>query len=234
MSSAGPRVIVALDYADREDALSFVARITPDQARLKVGLELFTAAGPGIVGALVDRGFDVFLDLKYHDIPNTVAMACARAAGLGVWMLNVHALGGPRMLEAAREAVSKVARPPRLIAVTILTSHSDDDLRAIGLAAGAEREVPRLAQLARNAGLDGVVCSPLEAAGLRRALGPEFLLVTPGVRPAGGGLHDQRRVMTPVDAIGAGSDYLVIGRPITGAADPAAALVAINAQLGSA
>lgn len=233
-NSADPRVIVALDYPSAEDALAFARRVTPDQARLKVGLELFTAAGPGVVGSLIDRGFDVFLDLKYHDIPNTVAMASLHAAKLGVWMLNVHALGGQRMMEAAREAVSKLARSPRLIAVTILTSHSDEDLDAIGLGNGAGREVPRLASLARDAGLDGVVCSPLEATGLRQRLGADFLLVTPGVRPLGGQLDDQRRVMTPIEAVRAGSNYLVIGRPITGAADPAVALADINAQLTSA
>lgn len=227
----GPRVIVALDYATAEDALAFAQRVTPAQCRLKVGLELYTAAGPRVVAALVERGFDVFLDLKYHDIPNTVAQACARAAALGVWMLNVHALGGRRMLEAAREAVDRAARPPRLIAVTILTSHSADDLRGIGLADVPGAEALRLAELARSSGLDGVVCSPQEAGGMRARFGGDFLLVTPGVRPAGAALDDQRRVMTPAEALSAGSDYLVVGRPITGAADPVVALAAINREL---
>ncbi len=178
---AGPRVIVALDFADARTAQAFTARVSPAQCRLKVGMELFTAAGPDVVTQLVARGFDVFLDLKYHDIPTTVARACAQAANLGVWMLNVHTLGGRKMLQAARDALDRSTHRPLLLGVTLLTSHGDDDMAEIGLERGAERQVERLAGIAHAAGLDGVVCSPMEAPLLRRRWGKDFLLVTPGV-----------------------------------------------------
>jgi orotidine-5'-phosphate decarboxylase len=228
---SGARVIVALDLPDAASALAFAARVTPAQCRLKVGLELFTAAGPAVVSNLVARGFDVFLDLKYHDIPTTVARACAQAANLGVWMLNVHALGGMKMMQAARQAIGGAAHRPLLIGVTLLTSHGDDDMHDIGLPRGTALHVERLAGLARTAGLDGVVCSPLEAAVLRRRFGRDFLLVTPGVRPAGGAADDQSRTRTPAEAVAEGADYLVIGRPITRAPDPMAALEAINREI---
>jgi orotidine-5'-phosphate decarboxylase len=198
---------------------------------LKVGFELFVSAGPAFVAELANRGFAVFLDLKFHDIPNTVAAACRSAAGLGVWMLNVHAGGGRRMMEAAREALSGIDDPPRLIAVTVLTSMEDGDLAELGISCSAGPQAERLARLARDSGLDGVVCSPLEAQELRSSLGPDFLLVTPGIRPGSSTADDQRRVAAPVAARRAGADYLVIGRPITGAPDPAAALEAINREL---
>lgn len=228
-----PRVIVALDYAGADDARAFVARVTPGQCRLKVGLELFAAAGPAFVRELVDAGFDVFLDLKFHDIPHTVAQACKQAAALGVWMFNVHALGGPAMLRAAREAIEGGRRRPLLIAVTMLTSHSSQEMADIGLPGAPQDNVLRLARLSQQAGLDGVVCSAQEAATLRRELGPDFVLVTPGIRPAGAQLHDQQRVLTPRAAIAQGADYLVIGRPITQSADPHATLAAIASELDS-
>ena len=231
-----PRVIVALDFPDVAPALALAARLDPSDCALKVGKELFTSAEAGLVRELVRLGFRVFLDLKFHDIPNTVAQACAAATRLGVWMLNVHASGGPAMLAAARDAVTRTASEagiprPLLIAVTVLTSLSASDLAAIGIDATPEQQVLRLARLAHSQGLDGVVCSAREAPELRRALGPAFRLVTPGIRPAGTAVQDQARVMTPRDALVAGADYLVIGRPITAASDPVAALAAINATI---
>lgn len=223
------RIIVALDYPAAAPALSFADSVNPDSCRLKVGKQLFTAEGPGLVRSLVQRGFDVFLDLKFHDIPNTVAGACKVAADLGVWMLNVHASGGPRMLEAAREAVC--GDGPLLIAVTVLTSSTEDDLRAVGIERSADEQVGLLAAMTRDCGLDGVVCSAREARSLRLRCGPEFALVTPGIRPAGSAAGDQRRVVTPDQAVRDGVDYLVIGRPITAAKDPQAALQSINASL---
>lgn len=228
---AGPRIIVALDFADANAALAFTARVTPAQCRLKVGMELFTAAGPHVVSTLVSRGFDVFLDLKYHDIPTTVARACSQVANLGVWMLNVHTLGGMKMLRAAREAVDRLPHRPWLIGVTLLTSQGNDDMAELGLAPGTERHVERLAGLAQAAGLDGVVCSPQEASVLRQRFGKGFVLVTPGVRPAGAATDDQQRTRTPTEAVADGADYLVIGRPITRAPNPLAALEAINREI---
>lgn len=224
-------IIVALDFADEASALALVERLDPGLCRLKVGKEMFTRLGPAFVERLMKRGFDVFLDLKFHDIPNTVARACAAAAGLGVWMLNVHASGGRRMMEAAREALDGFAQRPLLIGVTILTSLSAEELSEIGFTGSPEENVRRLAALAQQSGLDGVVCSPREAAALRSERGDDFLLVTPGVRPAGADIGDQRRVMTPADAMRAGASYLVIGRPITAADDPLAALMEISSEL---
>ena len=229
-----PRVIVALDFASAHAALAFAARVSPQSCRLKVGKELFTAAGPALVEKLTQDGFEVFLDLKFHDIPNTVAGACKAAAQLGVWMLNVHALGGRKMLEAARDAVAKGGvRRPRLIAVTLLTSMSDGDMRDVGMEGAPAAAALRLARLAQASGLDGVVCSAQEAELLRRESGPAFLLVTPGIRPAQSDRDDQQRVMTPAAAIAAGADYLVIGRPVTQAPDPVAALEAINLEIAA-
>ena len=230
MTEPGP-VIVALDLDDADAALAFAGRLSPDRCRLKVGLELFTLAGSDLVRRLHGMGFEIFLDLKFHDIPNTVAAACRQAASLGVWMLNVHALGGLRMMQVAREAVDGVARPPRLIAVTVLTSHDDADLARIGIAGNAGEEVGRLAALAAEAGLDGVVCSAHEATALRDAHGGGFLLVTPGIRLPGDAADDQSRIMTPAKAMQAGSDYLVIGRSITRAADPLAVIARIEQQI---
>jgi orotidine-5'-phosphate decarboxylase len=228
-----PRVIVALDYPRVEQARAFVDRVRPDACRLKVGKELFVAAGPAFVEELVARGFAVFLDLKFHDIPNTVAQACKAAARMGVWMMNVHASGGPRMMQAAREALEGVPERPRLIAVTVLTSMGEEELRATGVEASARQQVLLLASLAHDNGMDGVVCSAQEAPLLRSTLGAEFLLVTPGIRPAGSAVGDQTRILTPAQAIRAGADYLVIGRPITQAADPLAALESIAREIVS-
>jgi orotidine-5'-phosphate decarboxylase len=225
------KIIVALDYADAAPALALVARLDPALCRLKVGKELFTVAGPELVRALVARGFEVFLDLKFHDIPNTVAAACRAAAGLGVWMLNVHASGGRRMMTAAREALAGLPQPPRLIAVTVLTSMSAEDLGEVGVSDAPADQVLRLARLTQQCKLDGVVCSAQEAAMLRADLGADFRLVTPGIRPAGSEVGDQRRVMTPTEALRAGATDLVIGRPITAAPDPLAALKQIQFEL---
>ena len=229
--SAGPQIIVALDFADVAHVRALVSRLDPQRCRLKVGKELFTHAGPSIVAELCAHGFDVFLDLKFHDIPNTVARACQAAADLGVWMVNVHASGGRKMLEAARDAVSGAQRPPLLVAVTVLTSLDVPDLKEIGWQGSVEDNVLRLAALAHSAGLDGVVCSPREVVLLRVRFGPDFQLVTPGIRPAGAGINDQSRTLTPRQALDAGANYLVIGRPITGANDPLAALAAIEKEM---
>ena len=228
------RVIVALDYADADAALAFCRQVTPRDCRVKVGKELFVSAGPRLVETLARDGFDVFLDLKFHDIPNTVMGACKAAAQLGVWMLNVHALGGRAMLEAARAASTAGPSRPKLIAVTLLTSLTARDLPEVGLMGTAESASARLALLARECGLDGVVCSAQEAALLRRTCGTDFCLVTPGIRPTGSADDDQRRVMTPGAAIAAGADYLVIGRPVTRGPDPRRILAAINAEVAAA
>jgi len=228
----GPRIIIALDFPTAKQALDFSGRLTPSQCRVKVGLELFTAAGPSLVRTLVDRGFDVFLDLKFHDIPTTVARAVRQASELGVWMLNVHGLGGVAMLAAARAAIDSASHRPLLIGVTVLTSHDANELAAVGLQPDTTGEATRLAKLIHAQGLDGVVCSGHETASLRRTFGQDFLLVTPGIRPSGTAVNDQQRAMTPADAIAAGADYLVLGRPITRAQDPANALEDISRQIG--
>ncbi|UEP59079.1 orotidine-5'-phosphate decarboxylase [Acidithiobacillus ferriphilus] len=226
-------LIVALDYANERDALILVDRLDPAACRVKVGKELFTACGPAIVGRLQERGFDVFLDLKFHDIPQTVAKACRTAAGLGVWMLNVHASGGSSMLRAAREAVNAAAGGTQrtlLVAVTVLTSMNDATLREVGVNSSVGDQVERLATLAAECALDGIVCSALEAGRLRVAV-PELLRVTPGIRPAQDAGDDQRRIMAPAAAVAAGADFLVVGRPITAAEDPARALSRILSEL---
>ena len=227
-----PKIIVALDYPAAAPALALAERLQPALCRLKVGKELFTAAGPGLIEQLQRRGFEIFLDLKFHDIPNTTAQACKAATSLGVWMVNVHALGGRRMLEAAREAIANSSHQPKLIAVTMLTSMAQEDLADIGIDVTPAEMVLRLAKLAQDSGLDGVVCSAQEAALLRKQCGNEFCLVTPGIRPLQASLDDQSRVMTPLAALQAGSSYLVIGRPITKAADPLQALLDINKEIG--
>ncbi len=224
-------VIVALDFSDSGEVMELVSGLDAANCRLKVGKELYTHCGPALVERLVADGFDVFLDLKFHDIPNTVAGACAAAAELGVWMVNVHALGGRRMMEAARAALEQKSHRPLLIAVTILTSMGESDLLEIGLSGSAQENVIRLAKLAEQAGLNGIVCSPLEVDVLNKLCGETFGFVTPGIRPVGAQVDDQKRVTTPVDALNAGSDYLVIGRPITAADDPLAALQAINSDI---
>lgn len=225
-------ILVALDYDNKNHALQLIDKLDPNMCRLKVGKEMFTLFGPQLVKDIHNRGFDLFLDLKFHDIPNTVAKAVAAAAELGVWMTNVHASGGLAMMEAAKKALLPYGdKAPMLIAVTVLTSMSDDDLKLIGIDVPAFEHVQRLAKLTKQAGLDGVVCSAQEATALKSLLGYDFKLVTPGIRPVGSDAGDQHRVMTPPAAIAAGSDYLVIGRPITKAADPLAALHTIYQSL---
>ncbi|QWA08905.1 orotidine-5'-phosphate decarboxylase [Sodalis ligni] len=225
-------IIVALDYASRSEALAFAHRVSPNECRLKIGKEMFTRFGPDFVRDLQRLGFDIFLDLKFHDIPNTVAKAVSAAAELGVWMVNVHAGGGERMMAAAKEALAPFgAQAPKLIAVTLLTSMADEDLTALGIPYGAFEYAGRLADLARRCGLDGVVCSAREAAVFKQRFGAEFLLVTPGIRPEGSDAGDQRRVLTPVEALRAGVDYMVIGRPITRSQDPAVTLQGILMSL---
>ncbi|MEE4278298.1 MAG: orotidine-5'-phosphate decarboxylase [Halieaceae bacterium] len=231
MSTCASPVIVALDYPEAEAARSLARRLDPLACRLKVGKELFTAAGPGLLEDLHKLGFELFLDLKFHDIPNTVAAALRSAAQLGVWMANVHASGGRRMLEAAASAVSGFERPPLLIGVTVLTSIAADEFDELGFRRSLEEQVEHLSRLTADCGLDGVVCSAREASRLRACLGERFLLVTPGIRPAGSSANDQRRVVTPQQALADGSSFLVIGRPITAAEDPAAALAAINRDI---
>lgn len=224
-----PRIIVALDFPSADPALSLAMQLDPRLCRVKVGKELFTAAGPQLVERLMGKGFEVFLDLKFHDIPNTVAGACKAAASLGVWMVNVHALGGRKMLSAAREALPMGTT--KLIAVTLLTSMGRDDLSDIGLSGEPEMVVQRLTSLASSCGLDGVVCSALETSHLRQMMGKDFCLVTPGIRPLDASVDDQQRVTTPSQAIANGADYLVIGRPITQATDPLAMLQRLHAEI---
>jgi orotidine-5'-phosphate decarboxylase len=227
------RIIVALDYADANSAVALVDRLDPAACRLKVGKELFTAAGPDLVATLAQRGFDIFLDLKFHDIPNTVAQACKAAARLGVWMINVHALGGRAMLQAARDAIGSETRRPLLIAVTVLTSMAESDLCEVGIEGKPLDAALRLAILARDCGLDGVVCSAHEAGPIRQRLGEQFLRITPGIRLTGDAAGDQKRVMTPRLAFESGASFVVIGRSVTRAPDPLAVLEGINAELVS-
>lgn len=230
-----PRVIVALDFPSAAEAAAFLPRLDPTRCRAKVGKELFVAAGPAFVEQVQRLGFEVFLDLKFHDIPNTVAQACDAAAKLGVWMINVHASGGRKMMVAAADAVAKAAHRPKLIAVTVLTSLEQPDLNEVGLAGPTPGDAAvRLAALARDSGLDGVVCSAKEAGAMRARFDATFALVTPGIRPADAAADDQARIATPGAAIAAGATYLVIGRPITRASDPATALAAIDAEIAGA
>jgi orotidine-5'-phosphate decarboxylase len=227
-----PKVVVALDFDKKQDALSFVDRIQPTDARLKVGKEMFTYFGPEFVKQLTGKGFDVFLDLKFHDIPNTVAKAVTAAADLGVWMVNVHASGGSQMMTKAKLALDNYGNDaPLLIAVTVLTSMGQEDLNGLGINKTPAEQVNFLANLTKQSGLDGVVCSAWEAEQLKSELGKEFKLITPGIRPAGSSQDDQQRIMTPKQAIDVGVDYLVIGRPITKALDPQLVLEQINKSI---
>lgn len=230
MRPVPPRIIVALDFPNADSALRLVDQLDPALCRLKVGKELFTSAGPELVRRLVASNFDVFLDLKFHDIPNTVAHACAAAADLGVWMMNVHALGGPAMLDAARLALSD-KDAPLLIAVTLLTSSGPRELEVLGIRESPVELVQRLAAITAHAGLDGVVCSAQEAEMLNQQQGEDFILVTPGIRLASSIKDDQLRVMTPLQAISQGAHYLVIGRPVTQADDPIAVLRTIHSDI---
>ncbi|MBR9793048.1 MAG: orotidine-5'-phosphate decarboxylase [Gammaproteobacteria bacterium] len=226
------RVIVALDFDDADKAMALVDQLDPSACKLKVGKEMFTLFGPEFVKSLIAKGFDIFLDLKFHDIPNTVAKACKAAAEMGVWMVNVHASGGVEMMKAAKNAIAGSSHPQtKLIAVTVLTSMDQAQLNDVVPEVSPAGQVKKLAQLTADSGLDGVVCSAKEAVMLRQTHSDEFLLVTPGIRPAGADVGDQKRVMTPVDAIDAGVSYLVMGRPITQAENPLAALQAVNQSL---
>lgn len=227
-----PKVVVALDFDKKADALSFVDQVQPSDCRLKVGKEMFTHFGPELVKEFTKRGFDVFLDLKFHDIPNTVAKAVSAAADLGVWMVNVHASGGTKMMTAAKEALTSYQQDaPLLIAVTVLTSMSEEDLYALGITKSAKEQVLHLAGLTQQSGLDGVVCSAWEAEMLKQQFGQDFKLITPGIRPSGSAIDDQKRIMTPEQALSVGVDYLVIGRPITKAASPHDVLQQINRSI---
>ena len=231
------KIIVALDYADAGSALNLVNQLDPSLCKLKVGKELFTAAGPQLVEKLAAKNFAVFLDLKFHDIPTTVKKACQAASNLGVWMLNVHACGGSAMMQAAAEGVDigsqGSTKKPLLIAVTVLTSINQARLNEIGIAETLENQVLKLAKLTKQAGLQGVVCSAMEAQLLKQHLPGNFLLVTPGIRPASNSLDDQSRVLTPTQALSMGASYLVVGRPITQAANPIEALININQEISS-
>lgn len=226
------RVIVALDFDNVEQANQLVEQLEPSACKLKVGKEMFTLFGPEFVKTLINKGFDVFLDLKFHDIPNTVAKACKAAAEMGVWMVNVHASGGAEMMRKAKQAIESSSHPQtKLIAVTVLTSMDQDQLNDVVPGVTPAEQVAKLAALTADSGLDGVVCSAKEAVMLRKLLPESFLLVTPGIRPAGADVGDQKRVMTPVDAIEAGVSYLVMGRPITQADDPLATLARVNESI---
>lgn len=225
------KIIVALDYADATSALNLAAKLDPNMCKLKVGKELFTAAGPTLIEQLVKKQFKVFLDLKFHDIPTTVAKACQAASNLGVWMINVHASGGAAMMQAALEGVNKSNHQPFLIAVTVLTSMDQSTLTSVGVSQKLDQQVLNLAKLSQQSGLHGVVCSGLEARLLKQNLPNDFLLVTPGIRPSTANLDDQNRVLTPSQALNMGASYLVIGRPITQAADPIVALMAIQHEI---
>jgi len=227
-----PKVVIALDYDNKQTALDFINQLDPSTCRLKIGKEMFTHFGPDFVKEIVAKDFDVFLDLKFHDIPNTVAKAVKAAADLGVWMVNVHASGGRRMMEAAKAILEPYGdKAPLLIAVTVLTSMDESDLLELGIELSPLEQVKRLATLTKSSGLDGVVCSSHEATELKALLGKEFKLITPGIRPEGSEVGDQRRIKTPKQAMDSGSDYLVIGRPITKAANPTQVLTEINATL---
>ena len=232
MSCQSP-IVVALDYPTMAQSVEMAKRLDPSQCRVKVGKELFTTAGPVILDELHKLGFDIFLDLKFHDIPNTVANAVTVAAKAGVWMVNVHATGGRRMMEASANALQQLPdNKTLLIAVTVLTSMDQADLLEIGIDATPEQHVKRLAALAKSSGMDGVVCSAQESSMLSADLGRDFVLVTPGIRPTGSDQGDQKRIMTPAEAMVAGSHYLVMGRPITQASDPIAVLTQANRDLG--
>ncbi|MBU2985801.1 orotidine-5'-phosphate decarboxylase [Saccharophagus degradans] len=234
MNIPDPQLVIALDFDTQESCLELVDQLDPTLCRLKIGKELFTSCGPKIVEKIQWKGFDVFLDLKFHDIPNTVAKAVKAAAELGVWMVNVHASGGEKMMLAAREALEGYQVKPLLIAVTVLTSMSDEDLKALGITVSAAEQVQRLAALAKQAQMDGVVCSAQEVVQLKASLGEEFKMITPGIRPSFAGNDDQTRIMTPEQALKAGSDYLVVGRPVTQADDPLRALEQIAAEMARA
>ena len=225
------RIILALDFSTRELADSLVSRLSPESCRLKIGFELFMSSGPDFIEDLAEKGFDVFLDLKLHDIPNTVASACNVAANLGVWMINLHASGGRRMMEAARETLDNYKNPPLLVGVTVITSLQQSELQEVGFQGPPSLNVLRLATLAKECALDGIVCSPREVLEVKQRVGSDLLLVTPGIRPWDTSVDDQKRIMTVKDALQVGSDFLVIGRPVTKSPDPVVALQEIQTTI---
>ena len=225
------KLIIALDYPTADEALSFVRLLSPDLCRLKIGFELFVSSGPDFVKKLVDAGFDIFLDLKFHDIPNTVASACRAASDLGVWMMNVHATGSDVMMRTAKQALIDCDSSAKLIAVTVLTSMDTQQLSKINIAYQPDEQVKHLAKLTQQSGLDGVVCSAQEAKVLRKLHGKDFLLVTPGIRPEGSDKGDQHRIMTPAQAYNAGVSYIVVGRPITQSDEPLNVIERINTDM---
>ena len=233
-ASARDRLIVALDVSSAREALHLASQLQRSAGKLKVGKQLFTAEGPQVVRDLIAAGYDIFLDLKFHDIPNTAGAAVRSAATLGVNMLTVHAAGGSKMLRAAVEAARAASKPPNILAVTVLTSMSDADVQEVGFSGRVVDEVLRLAELALSSGCDGIVTSAREALEVRKRLGNGFAIVTPGIRPAGDAAGDQARVVTPADAIRAGASHLVVGRPITAAANPAEAACKILAEMATA
>tara|TARA_B100000929_G_scaffold285578_1_gene269408 strand:+ start:641 stop:1348 length:708 start_codon:yes stop_codon:yes gene_type:complete len=226
-----PKIYVALDYQSASDADALIEQLPSGKVGLKVGKELFTSAGPQWVASLVEKGFSIFLDLKFHDIPNTVAKAVTAAAKLGVDVVNVHASGGSRMMKAAADALKETDNPPLLIGVTVLTSMDESDLKELGISKSVNEQVEYLARLAKSSGLKGVVCSAQEANMLKAACGNDFKLMTPGIRPEGSSKDDQRRTMTPAEAVTVGVDYMVIGRPITQSPNPAQAVENILASI---
>jgi len=226
-----PKIYVALDYQNASDADALIEQLPSGKVGLKVGKELFTSAGPQWVASLVEKGFSIFLDLKFHDIPNTVAKAVTAAAKLGVDVVNVHASGGSRMMKAAADALKEMDNPPLLIGVTVLTSMDESDLKELGISKSVNEQVEYLAKLAKSSGLKGVVCSAQEANMLKAACGNDFKLMTPGIRPEGSSKDDQRRTMTPAEAVTVGVDYMVIGRPITQSPSPAQAVENILASI---
>jgi len=225
------KIVVALDFPTLKQAVDFVAELNPELCKLKIGKELFAVGGANFVEKCVGLGFDVFLDLKYHDIPNTVAKACEAAAKMGVWMINVHAMGGKKMMSLAKEAILNSSHQPILIAVTVLTSMEQQDLTDIGMSGTPRENVLRLANLAHSSGLNGVVCSAQEASMIRKNIKNDFCLVTPGIRPEGAAINDQKRIMTPQEALTAGANYLVIGRPITQSKAPLETLIEIHKSI---
>ncbi len=226
-----PKIIVALDYASEKQALNFVSQLNNQLCRLKIGKEMFTHFGPKLIEKIQSKDFEVFLDLKYHDIPNTTAKACEAAADLGVWMINIHAGGGRKMMEAAANAIANHKSKPHLIAVTVLTSLSQQDLIEVGINESPAVHALKLAKLAQDSGINGIVCSAMEASTMRQQFTDGFLLITPGIRTKDDKIDDQQRIMTPLDAIKAGSNYLVIGRPITQSDNPMATLLTINSDI---
>tara|TARA_Y200000002_G_C22621537_1_gene638396 strand:- start:667 stop:1371 length:705 start_codon:yes stop_codon:yes gene_type:complete len=230
-TSKTQKIILALDFDSESETLDFVEKLEPKLCRLKIGKQLFVREGPGIVTSLINRGFDVFLDLKFHDIPNTVVKACKAAADMGCWMINIHACGGRKMMEAVADSFAKLKNPPLLISVTVLTSFDDQEMKRIGLYSTIDKQAGLLAKLSYDSGLDGVVCSALEIKNIRESVGSKFIYVTPGIRFLGDATHDQSRVVTPEKAILLGSDYIVIGRSITNDDDPLKKLKQINLNL---